>query len=403
MEVLYGVIVFTVLVLLLAMIILSARRLLVPQGNVTIHVNGKKDISVPAGGKLMGALAEGGLYVSTACGGGGTCGQCRVKVESGGGQILPTETSLINKKEAREHYRLSCQVAVKRDMDVIVPDSVFGVKKWECEVVSNKNVATFIKELTLKIPDGESVPFRAGGYILIECGPYEIDYKDFDVPEKYRSDWEHFHLFDIHASNSEHITRAYSMANYPGEKGIIMLNVRIATPPPNVPNAPAGKMSSYIHSLKVGDKVTISGPFGEFFAKDTDNEMVFIAGGAGMAPMRSHIFDQLKRLNTKRKMSFWYGARSLKETFYNEEYDQLEKEHDNFEWHLALSQPLEEDHWTGPTGYIHTVAYEQYLKNHPAPEDCEYYLCGPPMMTQSVIDMLHSLGVEDDNIMFDNF
>ncbi len=403
MEIFYGVIVFTGLVLLLAAVIVTAKRWLVPAGDVSIMVNGEKEIKVPAGGKLLGALAEGELFVSSACGGGGTCGQCKVKVTEGGGEILPTELGHISKREAREGERLSCQVAVKRDMQVEVDEAVFGVKKWECEVISNDNKATFIKELKLKIPDGESVPFRAGGYIQIECGPYNIAFSDFDIPTEYREDWDKFDLFKLKAVNDEHVTRAYSMANYPEEKGIIMLNVRIATPPPRVPDAQPGKMSTYIFNLKPGDKVTISGPFGEFFAKETDAEMVFIGGGAGMAPMRSHIFDQMKRLNTKRKVSFWYGARSVREIFYEDDFDQLAKDHDNFEWHVALSDPLDEDNWKGYTGFIHNVVYENYLKNHPAPEDCEFYMCGPPIMNQSVIEMLHSLGVEDENIMLDDF
>ncbi|SUO94539.1 NADH:ubiquinone reductase (Na(+)-transporting) subunit F [Suttonella ornithocola] len=403
MEIIYGVVVFTGLVLLLSMIILAAKKWLVPSGDVTILVNNEKEIKVPAGGKLLGALAEGGIYVSSACGGGGSCGQCRVKVHEGGGEILPTELNHITKREAKEDERLSCQVAVKRDMKVEVDEAVFGVKKWECEVISNDNVATFIKELKLKIPDGESVPFRAGGYIQIECGPYDINYSDYDIPEEYREDWEKFGLFKIHAVNNEDVVRAYSMANYPEEKGIIMLNVRIASPPPRNPDVPPGKMSSFIYSLKPRDKVTISGPFGEFFAKETNAEMVFIGGGAGMAPMRSHIFDQLKRLNTKRKITFWYGARSKREMFYVEDFDQLAAEHDNFEWHVALSDPLESDNWDGYTGFIHNVVYENYLKNHPAPEDCEFYMCGPPIMNKSVIEMLHNLGVEDDNILLDDF
>lgn len=403
MEVLIGVIVFTVLILLLALIILQARKWLVPEGDISITVNHEKVIKVPAGGKLLGALAEGGIYVSSACGGGGSCGQCRVKVEEGGGDILPTELSHISKREAREGERLACQVAIKRDLQVEVEESVFGVKKWECTVISNDNKATFIKELKLQIPDGESVPFRAGGYIQIECPPYEIKYKEFAIADEYRADWEKFKLFELVAKNDEDTVRAYSMANYPLEEGIIMLNVRIATPPPNIPEAKPGIMSSYIFNLKPGDHVTISGPFGEFFAKETDAEMVFIGGGAGMAPMRSHIFDQLKRLHTKRKISFWYGARSKKEIFYQEDFDALAAEFPNFEWHVALSDALPEDNWTGYTGFIHNVVYENYLKNHPAPEDCEYYMCGPPIMNKSVINMLHDLGVEDDNILLDDF
>ena len=403
MELVYGVVIFTGLVLLLSAVILAARKWLVPEGDVTITVNGEKEIKLPAGGKLLGALAEGGIYVSSACGGGGSCGQCKVKVHEGGGEILPTELSHISKREAREGERLSCQVAVKGDMQVEVEESVFGVKKWECTVVSNDNKATFIKELVLKIPDGESVPFRAGGYIQIECPPYSLKYSDFDIEEQYRGDWEKFGLFKIEAVNTEETVRAYSMANYPLEEGIIMLNVRIASPPPNVPEAKPGIMSSYIFNLKPGDKVTISGPFGEFFAKETDAEMVFIGGGAGMAPMRSHIFDQLKRIGTKRKITFWYGARSKKEIFYQEDFDALAAEFPNFEWHVALSDALPEDNWEGYTGFIHNVVYEHHLKNHPAPEDCEYYMCGPPIMNKSVINMLHDLGVEDENIMLDDF
>ncbi|MDO4777213.1 MAG: NADH:ubiquinone reductase (Na(+)-transporting) subunit F [Cardiobacteriaceae bacterium] len=403
MELIYGVVIFTGLVLLLSAVILLARKWLVPEGDVTITVNGEKEIKLPAGGKLLGALAEGGIYVSSACGGGGSCGQCKVKVKEGGGEILPTELSHISKREAREGERLSCQVAVKGDMQVEVDEAVFGVKKWECTVISNDNKATFIKELKLKIPDGESVPFRAGGYIQIECPPYSLKYSDFDIEEQYRGDWEKFGLFKIEAVNTEDTVRAYSMANYPLEEGIIMLNVRIASPPPNVPEAKPGIMSSYIFNLKPGDKVTISGPFGEFFAKDTDAEMVFIGGGAGMAPMRSHIFDQLKRIGTKRKITFWYGARSKKEIFYQEDFDALAAEFPNFEWHVALSDALPEDNWDGFTGFIHNVVYENHLKNHPAPEDCEYYMCGPPIMNKSVINMLHDLGVEDENIMLDDF
>ncbi|PID66918.1 MAG: NADH:ubiquinone reductase (Na(+)-transporting) subunit F [Gammaproteobacteria bacterium] len=391
-TILYAVVLFIAVVIALTAIILAARKKLVNTGDVTVNVNGEKDLHMPAGGKLLGALAEQGLFIPSACGGGGTCGQCKVKVFEGGGDILPTEESHITKRQARTGERLSCQVAVKQDMKIEIPEEVFGVKKWECEVISNDNVATFIKELVLKIPDGESVPFRAGGYIQIECPPYDIKYSEFDIEEQYRGDWEHFKLFDVHAVNDEDVVRAYSMANYPLEEGIIMLNVRIASPPPGSTGIPAGKMSSYIFNLKKGDKVTISGPFGEFFAKDTDAEMVFIGGGAGMAPMRSHIFDQLKRLHSKRKITFWYGARSKKEMMYVEDFDSLAAEFPNFEWHVALSDPQPEN-----------VVYENHLKDHPAPEDCEFYMCGPPIMNKSVIDMLHDLGVEDENILLDDF
>ncbi|WP_281559659.1 NADH:ubiquinone reductase (Na(+)-transporting) subunit F [Thalassomonas sp. RHCl1] len=405
MEIVLGVSMFTLIVLALVLVILFAKSKLVSSGDVTIAINGdpEKSVTTAAGGKLLGALADQGIFVPSACGGGGTCGQCRVHVHSGGGDILPTEMGHITKREAKEGCRLSCQVAVKQDMDIELEDEIFGVQQWECEVISNDNKATFIKELKLGIPDGESVPFRAGGYIQIEAPAHHVKYKDFDIEEQYRGDWEHFGFFDVESKVDTDTLRAYSMANYPEEEGIIMLNVRIATPPPGKLHLPAGKMSSYIFSLKPGDKVTISGPFGEFFAKETDAEMVFIGGGAGMAPMRSHIFDQLKRLKSKRKMSFWYGARSLREMFYEDDFNGLAADNDNFEWHVALSDPQPEDNWDGMTGFIHNVLHENYLKNHEAPEDCEYYMCGPPMMNAAVIHMLKDLGVEDENIMLDDF
>ncbi|ARR48660.1 NADH:ubiquinone reductase (Na(+)-transporting) subunit F [Photobacterium damselae subsp. damselae] len=405
MDIIIGVVMFTLIILALVLVILFAKSKLVPSGDITISVNGdpEKAIKTAAGGKLLGALAANGIFVSSACGGGGSCGQCRVKVKAGGGDILPTELDHITKGEAREGERLACQVNVKSDMDIELPEEIFGVKKWECTVISNDNKATFIKELKLQIPDGESVPFRAGGYIQIEAPAHHVKYSEFDVPEEYREDWDKFNLFRYESIVNEPIIRAYSMANYPEEHGIIMLNVRIATPPPNNPDVPPGQMSSFIWSLKEGDKCVISGPFGEFFAKETDNEMVFIGGGAGMAPMRSHIFDQLKRLHSKRKMSYWYGARSKREMFYVEDFNQLAAENDNFVWHCALSDPLPEDNWDGYTGFIHNVLYENYLRDHEAPEDCEYYMCGPPMMNAAVIGMLKDLGVEDENILLDDF
>lgn len=403
--ILLGVVMFTLIVLALVLVILFAKSKLVPEGDITISVNGdpEKAITTSAGSKLLGALSSSGIFVSSACGGGGSCGQCRVKVKSGGGDILPTELDHISKGEAREGERLACQVNVKTDMEIELPEEIFGVKKWECEVISNDNKATFIKEFKIAIPDGESVPFRAGGYIQIEAPAHHVKYSDFDVPEEYREDWDKFNLFRYESKVEEETIRAYSMANYPEEEGIIMLNVRIVTPPPNNPDVPPGIMSSYIWSLKPGDKCIISGPFGEFFAKETDAEMVFVGGGAGMAPMRSHIFDQLKRLKSKRKMSFWYGARSKREMFYVEDFDGLAAENDNFEWHCALSDPLPEDNWEGKTGFIHNVLYESYLKDHEAPEDCEFYMCGPPMMNAAVIGMLKDLGVEDENILLDDF
>ncbi|AWO77946.1 MULTISPECIES: NADH:ubiquinone reductase (Na(+)-transporting) subunit F [Serratia] len=405
MEIILGVAMFTAIVMVLVLLILFAKSKLVNTGDIAVEINGDLDKSfhAPAGDKLLNMLSSQGIFVSSACGGGGSCGQCRVVIKEGGGDILPTELSHINKREAKEGCRLACQVNVKQNLKIELPEEIFGVKKWECEVISNDNKATFIKELKLKIPDGEDVPFRAGGFIQIEAPAHDISYADFDVPQEYRGDWDKFNLFRYRSTVNDTTVRAYSMANYPEEKGIIMLNVRIATPPPNNPDVPPGIMSSYIWSLKPGDKVTISGPFGEFFAKDTDAEMIFIGGGAGMAPMRSHIFDQLKRLNSKRKITFWYGARSLREMFYEDDFNQLQAENENFTWHVALSDPQPEDNWTGYTGFIHNVLLENYLKNHPAPEDCEFYMCGPPMMNAAVIKMLKDLGVEDENIMLDDF
>jgi len=358
---------------------------------------------VPAGQKLMNALAEEKIFVSSACGGGGTCAQCLVKVLEGGGDILETEKQHINKREAREGCRLSCQVAVKQDMVVEVPDEAFDTKKWECTVRSNDNVATFIKELVLELPEGEDVDFKAGGYIQIEAPPHEVDYKDFDIAEEYHPDWDQYDVWQYKSKVTEKVIRAYSMANYPGEKGIIMLNVRVASPPPRQPNVPPGKMSSYIFNLKPGDKVTISGPYGEFFIKETDAEMLYVGGGAGMAPLRSHIFELFKNLKTGRKVSYWYGGRSMRELFYVEEFRQLEKEFPNFSFHIALSEPLPEDNWTGYTGFIHQVVIDNYLKDHPAPEDIEYYFCGPPIMNKCVTQMCEDFGVEPENISFDDF
>jgi Na+-transporting NADH:ubiquinone oxidoreductase subunit F len=400
-----GVLMFTAVVLSLVAIILVARNKLVSSGEVTIEINDDPDktIKVAAGDKLLQTLAAQGVFLASACGGGGTCAQCKCIVKEGGGGMLATEESHFTMREAKEGWRLSCQVAVKQDMQIEVEEDVFGVKQWECTVESNPNVATFIKELTLRLPEGENVDFRAGGYVQLECPPHTVDYKDFDIQEEYRSDWDRFNVWDNVSKVDETTIRAYSMANYPEEKGVVKFNIRIASPPPGSQGIPPGKMSSYVFNLKAGDTITVYGPFGEFFAKESDNEMVFIGGGAGMAPMRSHIFDQLKRLNSTRKISFWYGARSMREAFYSEEYDQLQADNDNFEWHLALSDPQPEDNWDGLTGFIHNVLFEQYLKDHEAPEDCEYYMCGPPMMNAAVIAMLKDLGVEDENIMLDDF
>lgn len=401
-----GVIMFTGVIVSLVVVLMVARSKLVHLGEVTITINDdpERSIKTAGGASLLSTLAANKIFLPSACGGKGSCGVCRVKVKSGGGTLLPTETSFINRKAAREGMRLACQVKVKENLAIEVPPEIFHIRQWVCRVRSNRNVATFIKELVLELPEGESVPFRAGGYIQIECPPHHVRFKDFDIEPEYRDEWDKYDLWKLESICTEPVQRAYSMANYPGEKGIIMLNVRIATPPPRAPeNTPPGIMSSYIFSLKPGDQVTISGPYGEFFAKDTNAEMCFIGGGAGMAPMRSHIFDLFYRLHTKRKVTFWYGARSYREAFYVEEFNKIQAENENFRWTLALSEPLPEDHWTGPTGFIHQVLYDLYLKNHPAPEDVEYYLCGPPMMLTACINLLHSLGVEDENILFDDF
>lgn len=400
-----GVVMFIVIVIALVLIIVAARSKLVASGNINIVINDDEEnpMVVPVGGKLHNALAANKVFVSSACGGGGSCGQCTVKVFEGGGDILPTELSQISRKEAREGVRLSCQVPVKQDMRIEVPPEVFNAKQWECKVISNHNVATFIKELVLELPEGENVDFRAGGFVQIEAPPHVVDYKNFIIEEEYRDEWDKYNMWQYVSRVDEPVVRAYSMASYPEEKGMIMLNVRIASPPPNMPNVPPGLMSSYIFDLKPGDTCTITGPFGEFFARDTDNEMVFIGGGAGMAPMRSHIFDQLKRIKSKRKMTFWYGARSFREMFYVDHFDQLQKDNENFKWYVALSEPKPEDNWDGPVGFIHQVVHDMYLKDHPAPEDCEYYLCGPPMMNSAVLNMLDNLGVEPENILLDDF
>ena len=403
-DLILGVAAFSGIVIALVLVILGARSQLVSTGLVSIEINGDKDnpIKVQSGSKLLQTLADNKIFLSSACGGGGTCSQCKCQILEGGGSILPTEESHFNSREKNEGWRLSCQVAVKNDLKISVPDEVFGVKEWECEVISNDNVATFIKELVLKLPDGEEVNFRAGGYVQLEAPAYKLNYKEFDIGKEYHDDWDRFNVWDNEAVNNEPVIRAYSMANYPDEKGIIKFNIRIASPPPGM-DVPPGVMSSWTFNLKPGDKVKVFGPFGEFFAKETQAEMVFVGGGAGMAPMRSHIFDQLLRIHTDRKITFWYGARSLKEMFYVDEFDALADKYDNFEWHVALSDPLPEDDWDGDTGFIHNVLYENYLKSHDAPEDCEYYMCGPPMMNKAVIDMLLDLGVEPENIALDDF
>lgn len=397
---------FTGIVLALVIVILLARKLLVPSGLVTLEINDdpSKTLEVPMGGKLLQTLADKKIFVPSACGGGGSCGQCKVQVLEGGGEILPTELGHMSRREVRDHWRLACQTPVKQNMKLQINPEIFSVQKWECTVKSNRNVATFIKELVLELPKGEHVDYRAGGYIQIECDPHTVAYKDFDIDPEYHGDWDKYNLWQYVSTCTEHVTRAYSMASYPAEKGIVMLNVRIASPPPRMPNVPPGLMSSYIFSLKPGDKVTISGPYGEFFVNEkSDSEMIYVGGGAGMAPLRSQIFDELLTKNCQRKISYWYGARSLREVFYADEFDRLAEKFPNFSWHLALSDPLPEDNWKGPTGFIHQCLYDLYLKDHPAPEDCEYYMCGPPMMTGAVVKLLDSLGVERENIYFDDF
>jgi Na+-transporting NADH:ubiquinone oxidoreductase subunit F len=406
MVIVLSMVMFTGTVLLLVLFILAARSRLVSTGAVSIDINEdpEKRLEVNSGNKLLQALADQKIFLSSACGGGGTCGQCRVRVKSGGGDILPTEEPHFTKGEIKEGWRLGCQLQIKQDMEIELDEAFFGVKRWECEVISNDNVATFIKELVLKLPEGEDVNFRAGGYVQLEIPPYECNYSDMDISDEYRADWEKFGLLKVKSKVEDTTIRAYSMANYPDEKGVLKFNIRIATPPlRQLDEIPAGKMSSYVFSRKVGDKITVFGPFGDFYAKKTEAEMIFIGGGAGMAPMRSHLFDQLKRLNSQRKISFWYGARSLRETFYADEYDKLAAENPNFEWHLALSEPQPEDNWTGYSGFIHQVLLENYLKDHPAPEDCEFYMCGPPMMNAAVIKMLEDLGVDRENILLDDF
>jgi len=403
-TILLGVAVFTGLVLVLTLGILAARAWLVPRASVAIDVNDERRIEGRVGEKLMTALHRADLLIPSACGGQGTCGQCRLLVLEGGGGILPTETSLINRRQAREGQRLACQVAVRGPLRVRVPDSVFGVRRRVCTVRSTRSVATFIKEIVLELPADDPMELRAGGYVLVERPPGRVAFRDIAVDERYRPDWDRYGLRELVSDNGEPVSRAYSLANHPGEAGQLMLDVRIATPPPTAPpGTPPGLVSSYLFALAPGDRVAVAGPFGEFFVREGDAEMVFIGGGAGMAPLRSHVFDQILNRGTRRTMTFWYGARSLREAFYREELDRLAAAHPNFRWTLALSEPLPEDRWAGPTGFIHEVVYDQYLKSHPAPEECEYYLCGPPLMAAAVIDMLESLGVERENILLDDF
>jgi len=401
-------VVFLIIILLLVSLLLYAKKKLTPQGDVKITINDEKEIITEPGSTLLSTLAASKIFLPSACGGGGTCGMCTCQVFEGGGSILPTETGFFTRKEALNNWRLGCQVKVREDMKIGIPKEIFGIKQWECEVVSNDNVATFIKEFVVKLPEGEELNFRSGGYIQIDVPQCEVNYKDFDISDEYRGDWDKFNMWDLVMRNPEPITRAYSMANSPSEGNIVMLNIRVATPP--FDNKTGGFMkvnpgicSSYIYSLKPGDKVLVSGPYGEFFIKDTDNEMMFIGGGAGMAPMRSHIFDLFKTKHSKRKATFWYGGRSLRELFYVDEFRAIEEKNPNFKFNIALSDPQKEDNWKGSTGFIHQVILEEYLNNHPEPEEIEYYLCGPPMMNQAVLKMLDDMGVPKEMIAFDDF
>lgn len=405
-AILAGVLMFTAVVLLLVGVLMVARRRLVASGDVTITVNEDPDRSlrVAAGGTLLGALAEHRIFIPSACGGKGSCGVCEVTVRDGGGQILPTETAFVSRGEARRGVRLACQVKVRGDMKIEVPSEVFSVRRWECEVLSNRNVATFIKELKLALPPGEDVPFRAGGYVQITAPPHALSYRDFAIEPEFREEWDKFDLWRFRSVVTEPVERAYSMANYPLEKGILLFTIRVVFPPDYREDIPPGKMSSWLFGLKPGDRVTVAGPYGEFFARETGNEMCLIGAGAGMAPLRSHIFDQFHRLKTSRKVSFWYSARNLREAFYVEEFDRLADEHPNFSWHLVLSEPRPEDNWTGPVGLVrHGVLRDLFLKNHPAPEEVEYYLCGPKVMNDSVIRLLTEYGVDRENILLDDF
>jgi len=402
---LIGVLFFTGLILILVIILNFIGDKLLPQGNVDIEINEDKEksISVRPGQTLLGAFTSNDIFLPSACGGQGTCAQCKCQVIDGGGDILPTETGHIGRKEAADNWRLSCQIKVKQDMKITLPDEIFSIQKFNCKVISNKNVATFIKELVIELPPGAEMDYKAGGYIQIEVPPYKLKYSDFDIEEEYRGDWDKYDMWRYISNNDEEVIRAYSMASYPAEGNKIMLNVRIASPPPWKPDAPPGIASSYIFNLKPGDDVVISGPYGEFFTKDTDREMVFIGGGAGMAPMRSHLYDLLKTNKSQRKISFWYGARSLREMFYDDEFKALEEKFPNFTYQVGLSEPLEEDNWDGPVGFIHQILYDNMLKDHDDPTELEYYMCGPPPMISAVDKMLYDLGVEKEMIAYDEF
>jgi len=404
-----SIVAFLVIVLVLVSALLYARAKLTAVGQVKITINDEKEVTVNPGSSLLSTLSESGIFLPSACGGGGTCAQCRCQVVDGGGSILATEIDHFTRKEQQDHWRLGCQVKVREDMKIKVPEHVLGVKKWECEVVSNENVATYIKEFVVRLPEGETLDFKSGGYIQIDVPPIEVDFNDMLIGDEYRPEWERYGMFKLQMKNPEPTFRAYSMANHPAEGNIVMLNIRIATPPFDRVNGGFQKInpgicSSFIFSRKPGDKVTISGPYGEFFLKENNNEMMFIGGGAGMAPMRSHLFHLFHTVKeTGKKVTFWYGARSWREVFYFEEFMDIQKRFPNFSFHLALSDPQPEDNWTGAKGFIHQVIYDQYLSKHEEPEEIDYYLCGPPMMNSAVNKMLYDLGVPDENVLFDDF
>jgi Na+-transporting NADH:ubiquinone oxidoreductase subunit F len=406
--ILLSIVVFLGITLLLVGMLLYAKSKLTASGTVKITINEEKELVVAPGSTLLSTLSEEKLFLPSACGGGGTCGMCRCQVISGGGSILPTETGFFTRREIQENWRLGCQLKVKEDLDIRVPEEVLGIRKWECEVVSNHNVATFIKEFVVKLPPGESLKFNSGGYIQIDVPQYEMTFKDIAVEEQFRDEWNKFKMWDLRMKNTTETYRAYSMANHPAEGNIVMLNIRIATPPWDkaigwFKQVPPGICSSYIFSRKPGDKVVVSGPYGEFFIKNTEREMIYIGGGAGMAPLRSHIFHLFHTLKTNRKVTYWYGARSKREIFYEEDFRKIEKSFPNFRFNIALSEPVASDNWNGYTGFIHQVLYEEYLSKHDAPEDVEFYLCGPPMMNDAVQKMLYNLGVPDEMVDFDDF
>jgi len=406
--ILTSIVIFLGIILLLVGMLLFAKSKLTASGSVKIRINEEKELEVSPGSNLLSTLSQEKLFLPSACGGGGTCGLCRCQVVKGGGSILPTELGFFTRRQVRENWRLGCQVKVREDMDILVPEEVLGIKKWECEVVSNRNVATFIKEFVVKLPPGEALHFKSGGYIQIDVPAYEMSFRDIDVEKQYKDEWDKYNMWDLKMKNTTETFRAYSMANHPAEGNMMMLNIRIATPPWDKSGAvfkkvPPGICSSYLFSRKPGDKVVVSGPFGEFFIRDTSREMVYIGGGAGMAPLRSHIFHLFHTLKTSRKVSYWYGARSKREIFYENEFRKIEKQFPNFKFNIALSEPFTEDNWKGFAGFIHQVLYEEYLNRHEAPEDVEYYLCGPPMMNDAVQKMLYDLGVPDEMIDFDDF